>query len=59
MMLISVLGADSEMLCLARAPHRTWRLTCLSDTGFAAAIACEPDADDLAGDHVCRGDDPA
>ena len=39
-------GADSGTLRVARAPDRTWRLTCLSDTGFAAALACEPDPDD-------------
>jgi len=40
-------GADSGTLRIAQEPDRTWRLTCLSDAGFAAAIACEADADDL------------
>ena len=37
-------GADSGTLRIAREPDRTWRLACLSDAGFAAAIACELDA---------------
>jgi len=40
-------GADSGTLRIAQEPDRTWRLACLSDAGFAAAIACEADADDL------------
>ena len=37
-------GADTGMLRIAREPDRTWRLTCLGDAGFAAAIAYELDA---------------
>ena len=39
--------ADSGMLRIDREPDRTWRLACLNDAGFAAAIACEIDD----GDH--------
>ncbi|MDD9981543.1 MAG: 4'-phosphopantetheinyl transferase superfamily protein [Gammaproteobacteria bacterium] len=37
-------GADSGTLRIAREPDRTWRLACLSDAGFAAALAYELDA---------------
>ena len=40
-------GTDTGTLRVDREPDRTWRLACLSDTGFAAAIAREIDA----GDH--------
>ena len=37
-------AADTGTLRIAREPDRTWRLVCLADVRFAAAIVCETDA---------------
>ena len=37
-------GAETGMLRIDREPDRAWRLACLGDAGFAAAVAYEIDA---------------